>query len=230
MLVAFIKILNAEFIECFIISVITDLIVIINIVFTGAVSHIQGDERMLVPEPRRPAHRAPHQKDPCQHRHARLHQAVSAYTGLISLSSSYHSRYRYIAASIESIAVQFHTHLSIQCYFHTIHCEESAYQFDMSCLRVQGGRAGWDKGLILGRLPSMDGVDIQATSMTPDSYLLDYIRVISWRSIYLILLYGLEVVVICFRYQLRKFKLLLSVPIPFIVHNKNNIEPYFLFL
>lgn len=44
---------------------------------TGAVLDIEGDEGVLVPEPRRPPHRTPHQKDAGQHRHARLHQAVS---------------------------------------------------------------------------------------------------------------------------------------------------------
>lgn len=51
----------------------------------------------------------------------------------------------------------------------------------------------------------LNGLDFQATSMTPDPYLLEYICVKSWRSIYLILSYGFEVVVIFFRYQLRKF-------------------------
>lgn len=44
---------------------------------SGAVSDIEGDEGMLVPEPGCPPHRTSHQENACQYRNSRLHQVVS---------------------------------------------------------------------------------------------------------------------------------------------------------
>lgn len=52
--------------------------------FSGVVSNIEGDEGVLVPEPRGTADSAAYQEDVSEHRLTRLHQAVSMILGPVS--------------------------------------------------------------------------------------------------------------------------------------------------